>query len=58
MLMLDKIFDMSDSIELKNILCNKIYSSGKITFAEFMETVLYHDLYGYYSSERTKIGKR
>ena len=56
--MLDKIFDMSDSIELKNILCNKIYSSGKITFAEFMETVLYHDLYGYYSSERTKIGKR
>ena len=49
---------MSDSIELKNILHNKISSSGKITFAEFMEVVLYHDPYGYYSSERTKIGKR
>jgi len=49
---------MDVSIELKNILRNKISSSGKITFAEFMETVLYHDPYGYYSSERTRIGKR
>ena len=49
---------MDDSIGLKDILRNKILSFGKITFAEFMETVLYHDPYGYYSSERTKIGKR
>lgn len=49
---------MEGSIELKNILCNKIFSSGKITFAEFMETVLYHDPYGYYASEKTRIGKQ
>lgn len=49
---------MDASIELKDILRNKILLSGKITFVEFMETVLYHDPYGYYSSERTKIGRR
>lgn len=49
---------MGDSREIKDILRNKILSSGRITFAEFMATALYHDPYGYYSSERTKIGKR
>ncbi|MBI5406700.1 MAG: SAM-dependent methyltransferase [Nitrospirae bacterium] len=49
---------MDDSIGVKDILRNKILSSGRITFAEFMETVLYHDPYGYYSSERTRIGRR
>lgn len=31
---------------------------GKIPFVRFMEMALYHPLYGYYTSGRTKIGKK
>ncbi|HEX9664995.1 MAG TPA: SAM-dependent methyltransferase [Thermodesulfobacteriota bacterium] len=31
--------------------------SGPITFAKFMQLALYHQGYGYYSSDRTRIGK-
>jgi len=49
---------MGDSTLLIDTLRNKILVSGKITFAEFMNAVLYHPSYGYYSSERIKIGKK
>lgn len=43
---------------LIDILRDRISASRKITFADFMATALYHPTYGYYSSERIKIGKR
>ncbi len=49
---------MEDSIVLTDILRNKILTSGKITFSDFMTTVLYHPAYGYYFSKKIKIGKR
>lgn len=42
--------------ELRKILLNRIRSAGPMTFAEFMETVLYHPQEGYYYSPRDKIG--
>ena len=36
----------------------KTSQSQKITFAEFMALVLYHPEYGYYNSEKIKIGKQ
>ncbi len=44
--------------ELRKILSNRIRSEGPITFADFMETVLYHPQEGYYYSSRDKIGAR
>src|SRR3990172_860185 len=32
-------------------------AGGKITFARFMELCLYHAQYGYYNTERVKLGK-
>lgn len=49
---------MHNDHALIDILREKIRASGKIPFADFMATVLYHPAYGYYSSERVKIGKR
>lgn len=49
---------MHDDHALIDILREKIRASGKIPFADFMATALYHPAYGYYSSERVKIGKR
>lgn len=42
--------------ELRKIILNRIRSEGPITFADFMETVLYHPQEGYYFSSRDKIG--
>lgn len=42
---------------LEEIIKSKIREQGPITFAEFTELALYHPTYGYYSSERGKIGK-
>lgn len=42
---------------LKDLIIEKIHKKGKITFAEFMETVLYHPQHGYYNSEKERIGK-
>ncbi|MGQ3683829.1 MAG: class I SAM-dependent methyltransferase [Candidatus Loosdrechtia sp.] len=35
----------------------RIVKEGKITFARFMEMALYHPQYGYYNSEKERIGK-
>ena len=48
---------VKDSTALSYILKDRIISSGKIPFAEFMEAALYYPELGYYSSERVKIGK-
>ncbi len=42
---------------LKELIIEKIDKKGKITFAEFMQAVLYHPQYGYYNSDRERIGK-
>lgn len=49
---------MHEDNALIDILREKIRTSGKIPFADSMATALYHPAYGYYSSERVKIGKR
>jgi len=43
--------------ELIQIIKDRIRMSGPITFAKFMQLALYHQGYGYYSSDRTRIGK-
>lgn len=42
---------------LKDLIVEKIQKKGKIPFAEFMQTVLYHPHYGYYNAERERVGK-
>jgi SAM-dependent MidA family methyltransferase len=48
---------VSDSDALANLIRNQIQKSGPVSFAWFMDQALYHPLYGYYSIERTRIGK-
>lgn len=43
--------------ELTQTIKDQINSNGPITFAKFMQLALYHEEYGYYSSEKTRIGK-
>lgn len=38
------------SVELKKILCNEIEAKGKITFARFMEVLLYYPALGHYTN--------
>ena len=49
---------MNDRLPLKEIIYQKITNSPeqKITFAEYMELVLYHPQYGYYNSDNLEIG--
>ncbi len=42
--------------ELRKIILERIHAQGPITFADFMETVLYHPQEGYYYSAQEKIG--
>ena len=42
---------------LKGVIIHQIRQRGRITFREFMNFCLYHPLYGYYCSNREKIGK-
>ena len=42
---------------LRRFVLSQIGERGPIPFAQFMEWCLYHPGYGYYSSERTKIGR-
>lgn len=42
---------------LKNLIIDAINQKGKITFAEFMHMALYHPKYGYYNSDKERIGK-
>ncbi|MEE4253226.1 MAG: SAM-dependent methyltransferase [Desulfuromusa sp.] len=46
------------SSELLLQLRQKIASSAGISFAEFMNQALYHPEYGYYTTARTRIGKK
>jgi SAM-dependent MidA family methyltransferase len=48
---------VSDSDALANLIRDQIRKSGPVSFAWFMDQALYNPLYGYYSSERTRIGK-
>lgn len=49
---------MDDNSELHTAIANRIATSpqGQITFAEYMDIVLYHPEYGYYSRNAVKIG--
>lgn len=42
---------------LRRFILSQIEETGPIPFRQFMEWCLYHPEYGYYSSERAKIGK-
>ncbi len=42
---------------LERAIIHQIRERGRITFREFMDFCLYHPLYGYYCSDREKIGK-
>ena len=44
--------------ELRRAILHRIEERGRVTFREFMDLCLYHPKYGYYSSNREKIGKR
>ena len=48
---------MSDSDALAHLIRDQIHRDGPVSFAWFMDQALYHPLYGYYSNERTRIGK-
>ncbi len=47
-----------DSQALRKEIVDLINRKGKITFVHFMELVLYHPEYGYYTSKKEKIGKK
>jgi len=42
---------------LEKILINRILASGPLPFSEFMEACLYHPEYGYYMTNRQRIGR-
>ncbi len=46
-----------ESQNLRKEIVDLINKKGKITFADYMELVLYHPKHGYYTSEKEKIGK-
>jgi SAM-dependent MidA family methyltransferase len=48
---------VSDSDALANLIRDQIRRAGPVSFAWFMDQALYHPLYGYYSNDRTRIGK-
>lgn len=47
----------SGNAKILEVLCRKIGERGRITFETFMDTALYHPEYGYYTSEKIRIGK-
>ena len=47
-----------ESRDLRKEIVDLINKKGKITFADFMESALYHPRHGYYVSGKEKIGKR
>lgn len=51
--------DQNDkTLPLEDIMHQTIQDAGGICFADFMNQVLYHPIYGYYMSSREKIGKQ
>lgn len=49
---------VDESPELKNLIFDLIEQQGPLSFARYMDLCLYHPEYGYYTSERTRIGKQ
>lgn len=49
---------VTEKTALHDILLEKIAAHGDLTFADFMADCLYHPEYGYYTSQRTRIGKQ
>jgi len=49
---------VEESPELKRLIGDLIEQQGPISFARYMDLCLYHPQYGYYTSERTRIGKQ
>jgi len=41
----------------RDSIIEEVNKKGKITFAEFMQMALYHPEYGYYNSDRERVGK-
>lgn len=48
---------MNHSDAFTGLIRDQIRESGPVSFAWFMDQALYHPIYGYYSSERTRIGR-
>jgi SAM-dependent MidA family methyltransferase len=50
---------MDNNIELIEVICDRINNcpQQRITFADYMELVLYHPQYGYYATNAKRIGK-
>ncbi len=48
---------MASESPLLSVLREEIRASGPISFYHFMELCLYHPQYGYYNTERVKLGK-
>src|SRR5690242_1108451 len=44
-------FDASDDAVLRDLIAERIRSSGPITFAEFLQLTLYHPSRGYYVTQ-------
>ncbi|HHT9139060.1 MAG TPA: class I SAM-dependent methyltransferase, partial [Candidatus Wunengus sp. YC60] len=42
---------------LRDLIIEEINRKGKITFAEFMQMALYHPKYGYYNSDKERVGR-
>lgn len=42
---------------LKNLIIEEVNKKGKITFAGFMQMALYHPKYGYYNSDKERVGR-
>ena len=42
---------------LRNLIIESINKKGKIPFAEFMQMALYHPKYGYYNSDKERVGR-
>jgi len=42
---------------LRDLIVEEINKKGKITFAEFMHMALYHPKYGYYNSDKERVGR-
>jgi len=49
---------LDESPELKSLIVDLIRQQGPLSFARYMDLCLYHPQYGYYTSERTRIGKQ
>jgi len=51
---------LTDSQDLRNVVIDRIHNSPhqRITFADYMDLVLYHPQYGYYASGTVGIGSQ